>query len=126
MKINNALKRLIEESMEEAKAASTDYATLRSLFRHALRRKTRLSMAQATWIWHNHVPHINLLCHVAMCKQEDITGFASLKEKHAFLIAQGICPNCGGKIINNNPTFCENSAKAPDADDEGPFCNFEQ
>jgi hypothetical protein len=53
MKINNALKRLIEEALSEAKAASTEYVVVRCLFRHALCRKTRLSKGQATWVWHN-------------------------------------------------------------------------
>jgi len=53
MKINNALKRLIDEAEAEARSATTEPSRVRCLFRHALCRKTRLSKAQATWVWHN-------------------------------------------------------------------------
>lgn len=63
MKINNSLKRLISEAIAESMAHATETSKVRSLFRHALCRKTRLSKNQATWIWHNVVvPDERALC----------------------------------------------------------------
>ena len=57
MKINNNLRRLVIQALAEALSESPlDASSARSRFRHNLRRTTRLTMAQCTWVWHSLFP----------------------------------------------------------------------